>query len=465
MLGLVSVLHAQRLSTNENGEKIVLFDDGSWRYYDPAQDAELEEAVPTNNRPPLEEAVSPEAAENPLVNPPGGTVGQSKKRTKKNRSGKADGKADKAAAKAAKKARKEAAKLAKADPDKKQKKPGKKTVKTKVAKSSPNKASRTEDPQAQQRSDELARQRAARAAAAVVERERALEDLSLDRVFLEEELRQAYASLESTDEDIAAIEAKLRAAREQEEGAREAYKAALDESKEYERLVNMPYEKREKLLAKRAASDPRQAALDGGDLTASPEQPISKEAQKVADEIRGKRLATDVMVYPPSAPCKVDFDGIDEFTGKPRRDLSPTEFFSYTNAQMRDFFKEKDFIQCSGALSAVGNSVFLLSLDLEVASQNAQRDYGFIEKGSILTVKFIDGSTVRIPNRRTDMGTLNPLEKSVIYKPQYSISAAQAKEMSEGEVDKIRIVWSSGYEDYEVYELDFFINQFRCLAE
>ena len=61
------------------------------------------------------------------------------------------------------------------------------------------------------------------------------------------------------------------------------------------------------------------------------------------------------------------------------------------------------------------------------------------------------------------MGTLNPLKKSVVYKPQYLIGSNQAKELSKGEVDRIRLVWSSGYEDYEIYELDFFINQFRCL--
>ena len=33
---------AQQVTTNSNGEKIVIFDDGSWRYFNPETDAALE---------------------------------------------------------------------------------------------------------------------------------------------------------------------------------------------------------------------------------------------------------------------------------------------------------------------------------------------------------------------------------------------------------------------------------------
>ncbi len=472
LLCQLQVAEAQRLTTNENGEKIVLLEDGSWRYFDPAQDAALEEAPAATNRP---DGITGDSdtmnGENPLVNPPNRNIKQKKKKDKTKKAKKDKGKKQKVAKNKSKskktKKKKNSGKVAKADKRAKSKaKKNKKGGNKKVASNKSGKAKAPVDAEAQRRSDNLAIRRAERAAGEVNKMERVKEDLALERVFLEEELKQAYSSLESTDADIAAIESRLRDARQQEEEAEANYKAAVELSKDYDRMVNMSYEKREKLLAKRQAESPGYVPSDGGGVVnVAPEPTISKAAQKVALEVKSKRLASDVMTYPPKPPCQVAFDGVDEFTGQQRRDLVKEPFFSYTNEQMRPFFKEKDFIECSGALSSIGGSIFLLSFELEVASQNAQRDYGFIEKGSILTIKFIDGSTVRIANRKTDTGALNPLEKSVIYKPQYTISSTQAKELSRGEVDKIRIVWSTGYEDYEVYELDFFINQFRCLVE
>ena len=43
------------------------------------------------------------------------------------------------------------------------------------------------------------------------------------------------------------------------------------------------------------------------------------------------------------------------------------------------------------------------------------------------------------------------------------MASRMEKALKKGEVDRVRIIWDAGYEDYEVYNLDFFINQFKCL--
>jgi hypothetical protein len=33
----------------------------------------------------------------------------------------------------------------------------------------------------------------------------------------------------------------------------------------------------------------------------------------------------------------------------------------------------------------------------------------------------------------------------------------------ESEMDVVRVAWSAGYEDYEIYDVDFMQNLFKCL--
>jgi hypothetical protein len=49
------------------------------------------------------------------------------------------------------------------------------------------------------------------------------------------------------------------------------------------------------------------------------------------------------------------------------------------------------------------------------------------------------------------------------YRVHYAIAQDQMSFLSKSEVDKIRVFWSSGYEEYEVYQLDFFMKQLACL--
>jgi len=104
-------------------------------------------------------------------------------------------------------------------------------------------------------------------------------------------------------------------------------------------------------------------------------------------------------------------------------------------------------------------------LEITIASEHAQRDYGIIEKGSVLNIKLMDDTNVKLFNNKTDVGVSNELTNSVTYQAQYVVSPGAEKVLRKNEIDKIRVIWSSGYEDYEVYDLDFFINQFRCLNE
>jgi hypothetical protein len=161
--------------------------------------------------------------------------------------------------------------------------------------------------------------------------------------------------------------------------------------------------------------------------------------------------------------CNIVFEGKDSFSGKRRIDLGRSPFFSFTSDKMRSYFEEGDMIECEAYMSAVAGGYKFICLEVTVASETAQRSYGSIEKQGLLSIKLVDGTTVNLYNNKTDYGFLDPLKKKVLYKAQYLIPNEHVKTLSKVDVDMVRLVWSTGYEDYTIYETDFLINQLNCL--
>lgn len=172
---------------------------------------------------------------------------------------------------------------------------------------------------------------------------------------------------------------------------------------------------------------------------------------------------TDVLRNPPAPECNLSFDGIDDFTGKRRRDVAAGQLFTYTSDQLKPYLKEKAFITCNAHISILSGGYQILFMEFIIASENAQREFGILEKGGQLILTLIDGSKIQLSNNKNDPGTLDAFNKVVKYKGQYLIGSEQAKALSKKEVDTARVVWGTGFEDYDIFELDFFIDQFACL--
>jgi hypothetical protein len=60
---------------------------------------------------------------------------------------------------------------------------------------------------------------------------------------------------------------------------------------------------------------------------------------------------------------------------------------------------------------------------------------------------------------------VDEINGKTIYRTYFSMDKGELKKLQKSEVIKVRMLWSIGYEDYEVNELDFFINQLNCLEQ
>ena len=170
----------------------------------------------------------------------------------------------------------------------------------------------------------------------------------------------------------------------------------------------------------------------------------------------------NVMYAPPAPECEISFEGNDLVTNKYRKDVKIQPFFSYTDSKIRSYFKTGDFLRCDGFVSIYGG-YNLVNLKIVIASKNAPKTYGSLNRGALLVIKLLNGERLYGNNVAPNLGEVEPYTGNTIYRTSYTVNKDALKAMSKYEVDKIGILWSSGYEEYEIYNVDFFIHQIACL--
>ncbi len=183
------------------------------------------------------------------------------------------------------------------------------------------------------------------------------------------------------------------------------------------------------------------------------------------DEATGNlRDRNNVMVNPPHHVCNIAYEGNDESTRQWRRDMQQELLFTHTDERLRVYLKDKEYLRCEGFLTTMGGFRYL-SLEFTFAYPNAREAYGFIEKGSILIIKLLNGDFVTLTAGRMDQGSYDTEAELLTYSVHYPIDRSQLNVLQKSELNSMIMFWSSGYEEYEVFNLDFFMNQINCLEK
>ena len=170
----------------------------------------------------------------------------------------------------------------------------------------------------------------------------------------------------------------------------------------------------------------------------------------------------DFSTQPPHRPCEIVTEGIDEQTGEYIKSLERQLLFTHTDDRLRPYLKDKAYLRCEGYLHSQGGYRFV-TLEFTFAYPNAREAYGLIEKNSVLTIRMLDGSFANLRAGRMDHGSYDTQRELLTYRVFYPIDRGQIATLKSGDLDYIRVFWSSGYEEYEVFQTDFFRRQLECL--
>lgn len=160
--------------------------------------------------------------------------------------------------------------------------------------------------------------------------------------------------------------------------------------------------------------------------------------------------------------CNILFQGIDLSTKTYRVEVAPNYLFSHTPQEIKAELQSENLITTYGQLLQ-NDKVMALHLNMEINSQIAQKEYGSITSGAELRIILINGKEVKLSCYAGSPGVKKKDNTGYIYPIGYNLENKHIKQLLKSEVDKIGIQWSSGYEEYTIYEVDFFINQITCL--
>lgn len=167
--------------------------------------------------------------------------------------------------------------------------------------------------------------------------------------------------------------------------------------------------------------------------------------------------------HPPEISCIATFNGNDEYTHKKRIDLKKETLFTYTDPQVASYFKGRQYIIGEAFLSEYVGDLRYLILRITINSKTARAEYGYLKSGALLAVKLLDGETVSLYSSSSDVGIIDDANNQTNFKVSFPLSKENQKLLQKSLIDKIRITWSTGYEEYAVYNVDFFQNQISCL--
>lgn len=158
--------------------------------------------------------------------------------------------------------------------------------------------------------------------------------------------------------------------------------------------------------------------------------------------------------------CTFAFDIIDEFTGVQKRGLAPRPFFSYTPEEYRKFIKEGDFIRCEGFLSQSSGGNMALNINLYVASREAKHKFGAIKPNSALVLRSMNGKDFFLMTYKGAEPQV--VDNMTYYQCSFAINKPDLKHLQKTEIDQVKISFQKGFQSYDVFYLDFIIDQFPC---
>ena len=153
----------------------------------------------------------------------------------------------------------------------------------------------------------------------------------------------------------------------------------------------------------------------------------------------------------------------DEKRGKIRVIQSEGELlFDYTPGKLKSYFKTNNLITTNASVSKEGKDYYL-HLQLSIMSKDAAKNYGFIAEESLLRIFLINGRNLALHSSVRSTSRIENYTGNTIYEVYYPLKKEDLNNLMKFPLDSIGIMWSSGFEKYEIFQVDVLMNHINCL--
>lgn len=153
----------------------------------------------------------------------------------------------------------------------------------------------------------------------------------------------------------------------------------------------------------------------------------------------------------------------DEMNGKSR--VIQTEnalLFDYTPEKLKTYFKTNNLLKTNASIRKEGKD-FFLHLQISIMSKDAAKNYGFIAEGSLMKIFLVNGRNIALHSGVKSSTRIENYTGNTIYDVFYPINKDALNNLIKFPLDTLGIMWSSGFEKYEIYQVDILMNQLNCL--
>ncbi|TXF91523.1 hypothetical protein FUA23_02165 [Neolewinella aurantiaca] len=149
--------------------------------------------------------------------------------------------------------------------------------------------------------------------------------------------------------------------------------------------------------------------------------------------------------------------------GGPRPVTYPTLFFTHTDENLRPFLDGKEYLRATAWTSRDDRGDRYLHVRYTFANPNVLTSYGYLAQNSSLSLHLLNGRHLSLQAAREAVGIIDHGRREVNYDVTYLLPRGAAAELRNQALDYVRVFWSSGFEQYEVYQVEVLRQLMECL--
>ena len=139
-----------------------------------------------------------------------------------------------------------------------------------------------------------------------------------------------------------------------------------------------------------------------------------------------------------------------------------TVMVTYTPEKLKTYFKLKDLMQISSAIYKEGKHYFL-KLYIKVISKDAAKNYGIVQRGNLLKITLISGKSINSNAIADAMPSIENYTGHNYYQILYPLTNDDINALEKTPLDTLGMMWSSGFESYDIYDVDVLMQQINCV--
>ena len=126
---------------------------------------------------------------------------------------------------------------------------------------------------------------------------------------------------------------------------------------------------------------------------------------------------------------------------------------TFTPERLKNYYKDNYLLEVFPKLI---NKNYL-ELKFVFHSKDVAKSYGTINKGAMLKIDFIHGQSIVLKSSKSIEPSLEEYTGNTVYNAIYRIRTKdEYKKLKNTSLDNIGVMWTSGFELYPVYDIDYF---------